>query len=119
MTRTFRRMRDSPFPFSIHSFARFQEISVNEAVDPFHLPDQRSSARARWPKCEILNDRRIEKTLNGRVNKRPSGPKKEEEEKSDDGVGDALQICEAVDFLRVDLSMAEFHPFVLVLCEAT
>ena len=92
---------------------------MKPSIHFIYQTDKRSSATARRSKCEIRNDRRIEKTLNGRVNKRPSGPKKEEEEKSDDGVGDALQICKAVDFLWVDLSMAEFHPFVLVLCDST
>ena len=99
-----RGRRDSPFPFSIISFARFQEvirpgISLNEAVDPFTVrrPDIEREG-------EYRNDRRIEKTLYDRVNKRPSGPekgraKREEAEKTDDDrVGSAL-ICKPQDSL--------------------
>ena len=106
-----RGRRDSPFSFSIISFARFQEvirpgISLNEAVDPFTSQTTRHRARRprRRSKRESLNDRRIEKTLYDRVNKRPSGPekgraKREEAEKTDDDrVGSAL-ICKPQDFL--------------------
>ena len=93
-----------PVPFSIISFARFQEVIRPEFLSmkpTIHLPVRRPDIDREG---EYRNDPRIEKTLYDRVNKRPSGPekgraKREEAEKTDDdGVGGAL-ICKAQDFL--------------------
>ena len=86
-------------PFSIISFAVSRGdstgISVNEAVDPSTRRIEGADQRSRLgreeegrSKCESLNDRRIEKTLYDRVNKRPSAPSEEAKgKKRNVGVG--------------------------------
>ena len=108
------RLPFSLFRYSFRSVSRGDStgISVNEAVDRsvYYIPGGPEIERARRSnsKRESLNDRRIEKTLYDRVNKRPSGPKRregksaeeeeEEDEETDVGVGGGALICKAEHF---------------------